>query len=165
MLETLKIENPLTDTEKPLTDTEDPLTDTEDPVTDDIKKQIEIIETYIKNLCNNEEPIYEHFIRWFAQMFKFPALKTIVPTIISQQGAGKGNLMALFKLMMGNSKVLETTTPDRDVWGNFNGLMANVFLVNCDELSSKQQEQADGIIKGLITNGEVTINKRVLIRI
>ena len=132
----------------------------EEPLTDYIREQIKTIETYIKNLCNNEEPIYNHFIRWFAQMLKFPALKTIIPTIISQQGAGKGNLIELFRQMMGNSKILETRTPDRDVWGNFNGLMANVFLINCDELSSKQQEQVDGIIKGLITNGEVTINKK-----
>ena len=48
-------------------------------------------------------------------MLKFPALKTIVPTIISQQGAGKGNLIELFRQIMGNSKILETTTPDRDV--------------------------------------------------
>jgi hypothetical protein len=60
---------------------------------------------------------------------------------------------------MGNNKVLESQTPDRDVWGNFNGLMANAFLVAVDELE-KQKAKDMAQIKGLITEPTLPINQK-----
>jgi hypothetical protein len=131
-----------------------------DIIPDDIDVKITHIEDYILNLCSFDKDTYDYLIRWVAQMLMYPAIKTIVPTIISKQGSGKGNFIELLRKLMGSSKVLETPTPDRDVWGSFNSVMVNAFLVNCDELSKKQQENADGIIKSLITNTVVTINQK-----
>jgi hypothetical protein len=39
------------------------------------------------------------------------------------------------QLMLGKNKVFETTDPSREVWGQFNGLMSDCFLVNLNELS------------------------------
>lgn len=126
----------------------------------DIDVKIKHIEDYILNLCSFDQTTYDYLIRWVAQMLLYPAVKTIVPTIISKQGSGKGNFIELLRKLMGSYKVLETPTPDRDVWGNFNSVMVNAFLVNCDELSKKQQENADGLIKSLITNSVITINQK-----
>jgi hypothetical protein len=71
-------------------------------------------------------------------MIQYPAVKTICPTLISKQGAGKGTLIRLLSKMIGAKKVFETRRPSRDVWGSFNGEMANAFLVNLDELSKKR---------------------------
>lgn len=127
---------------------------------DDIDVKIKHIENYILNLCSFDENTYNYLIRWVAQMLLYPAIKTIAPTIISKQGSGKGNFIELMRKLMGASKVLETPSPDRDVWGNFNSVMVNAFLVNCDELSKKQQENADGLIKSLITNTVININQK-----
>jgi hypothetical protein len=60
--------------------------------------------------------------------------------------------------MMGASKVLETKDPSRDVWGPFNGVMTDAFLVNLNEMEMTDTKQAEGKIKALITDSQMTIN-------
>ena len=62
--------------------------------------------------------------------------------------------------MLGKNKVFETTDPSREVWGQFNGLMSDSFLVNLNELSKKDTHESMGEIKGLITDGSLTINNK-----
>jgi len=62
--------------------------------------------------------------------------------------------------MFGQGKVFETTTPSRDVWGDFNNHMANSFLVVLDELSKKETTESEGKIKGLITSPRLCINNK-----
>ncbi len=115
---------------------------------------------HIHILCNHEKTVYDYFIKWIAQMIQYPHIKTIMPTFISKQGAGKGTLFELFKMMLGEDKIFETTSPGRDVWGDFNGMMSDCFLVNLNELSKKDMAEADGRIKGLITDNSLTINQK-----
>jgi hypothetical protein len=121
---------------------------------------LDMILNHIKILCNHEESVYNFFIKWIAQMIQYPSVKTICPTFISKEGAGKGTLLYLFRQMMGDEKVFETTSPSRDVWGDFNGIMANAFLVNLDELSKSESQNSEGRIKGLITNPRININNK-----
>jgi len=93
-------------------------------------------------------------------MIQYPAVKSIVPTFISKQGAGKGTLLKLFTRMMGSDKVIETSSPSRDVWGNFNSMMVNSFLVNLNELSKKDTKDAEGVIKTLSTDPTLLINQK-----
>ena len=93
-------------------------------------------------------------------MIQFPAVKTICPTLISSPGAGKGTLIKGIAGMLGSKKVLETTTPSRDVWGNFNGLMADSFFVNLNELSKKEMTECEGQFKALVTDQSMTINNK-----
>ena len=120
----------------------------------------DIILNHIRVLCGNDDIVYDYFIKWIAQMIQFPAVKTICPVLISKQGAGKGTLMKLFTKMLGSSKVFETTTPSRDIWGDFNGRMSNTFLINLNELSKKETIESEGRIKGLITDPSLTINNK-----
>jgi phage/plasmid-associated DNA primase len=55
---------------------------------------------------------------------------------------------------------METTQPSRDVWGSFNGPMANSFLVNLNELSKLETTQSEGKIKGLVTDPTLSINNK-----
>ena len=121
---------------------------------------LEMFKNHVKILCGNDENVSEYIIKWIGQMFQYPAVKTNVPTFISGEGAGKGSLLELLSNMMGAGKVLVTTTPSRDVWGSFNGLMSNCFLVNLNEMSKKETADAEGKIKGLITDTQLTINKK-----
>jgi hypothetical protein len=115
---------------------------------------------HIYILCGNDIDVFDYFIKWIAQMIQFPAVKSICPTMISKQGAGKTTLNKLFSKMFGNKKVFETTSPSRDVWGSFNGIMANAFLVNLNELSKKEMLECEGYFKGLVTDGDITINNK-----
>lgn len=122
--------------------------------------ELQIILNHIKILCGNDDNITDYFIKWIAQMIQFPAIKSICPTFISNQGAGKGTLLRLFEKMLGSSKVFETTNPSRDIWGDFNGRMASTFLINLNELSKKETIESEGRIKGLISDPVLTINNK-----
>lgn len=125
-----------------------------------IKKDIEPILNHIKILCNHEEPIYKYVIEWIAQMIQYPAIKTTLILFSSDEGAGKGSLLELIKNMVGSKKYLETTTPERDIWGGFNSPMMNSFFCHISELSQKATTEAEGKIKGLITDGDLKINQK-----
>jgi hypothetical protein len=124
---------------------------------------ISMIRGHIKILCGNDQVVADYLELWIAQMIQFPSVKSVCPTLISKEGAGKGTLMRLFERMLGGEKILQTTKPSQNVWGNFNGQMKNAFLVNLDELSKKEGEGADGYIKGLITEPKMTINEKGII--
>lgn len=121
---------------------------------------LEIFRSLIKILCNNDEECSTYLEYWIAQMIQHPEVKSICPTLISKQGAGKGTLMSFLAKMIGESKYFETTKPSRDVWGDFNSRMADTFLINLDELSRKESVECEGQIKGLITNPRLTINEK-----
>lgn len=130
---------------------------------EEYEENLEGLETFrhlIKVLCNNDDTVRDYLEAWIGQMLQFPAIKSICPTLISKQGAGKGTLMALLAAMIGENKYFETTCPSRDVWGHFNGRMAKNFLTNLDELSRKESLDCEGKIKGLITNPRLTINEK-----
>jgi len=121
---------------------------------------LKMFRNHIKILCGNDENVAHYMECWIAQMIQFPAVKSICPTIISEQGAGKGTLLKIIAAMIGEDKYFETTSPSRDVWGDFNGRMANTFLINFDELCKKESIASEGKIKGLITNPRMTINEK-----
>ena len=128
---------------------------------EDSPDELEIILNHIRILCDNNEEVYIYICKWIGQMLKHPEIKPgICPTFISQQGSGKGTLLTLLSKMMGGEKVFESTTPSRDVWGNFNGAMANSFLVNLNELSKIETVQSEGKIKALVTDSALTINNK-----
>ena len=122
------------------------------------QKELDILLHHIKILCGHDEPTYNHFILWIAQMLQYPEVKTICPYLVSLKGAGKGTLMSLLCALIGKKKYKETPNPSRDVWGNFNEDMGSCFLVNLDELSKKEMLAGEDKMKTLITNPILTIN-------
>jgi len=119
---------------------------------------VSFIKKHIKILCGHDEIVADYFEKWIAQMIQYPAIKSVCPIFISREGAGKGTLMQLITKMIGDTKFFQTTQPSRDVWGEFNGLMSDAFLVNLDELSKKETLESEGRIKGLITEPTIKIN-------
>lgn len=128
--------------------------------TEEISENVKFLLKHIKILCNNDDSVYDYFIKWIAQMFQYPEVKTVCPTFISKEGAGKGTLLRLLKRLMGQKKVFETTDPLRDVFGNFNGLLKDAFLVNLNEIGLQDMKKTIGKMKGLITDDVVTINEK-----
>jgi len=124
---------------------------------DECIDELEFLLNHMLILCNHEEVIYNYFIRWFGQMLKYPSTKTNAPTFISEEGAGKGSLFELFRRVLGDSKVLETTKPDL-VLGQFNDLLVNAFLVIFNEIERKQLVEHAGSLKAFITDKSVQIN-------
>lgn len=127
-------------------------------ITDWEQKDISIFLNHFKILCNNEEETYDYLIKWLAQMIQYPAIKTTMLFFQGAEGCGKGMMFKIIELMLGKSKFLETTHPERDVWGQFNPLMSNSFFVYLNELSKKQTVDAEHQVKALITDHNIQIN-------
>lgn len=123
---------------------------------------LKVMLNHIKILSGNEEVVYKYFLGWIAMMIQKPEVKTKCIVLVSEEGAGKGALMELFKLMLGENKVFETSDPARDVWGAFNSLMIDAYLVNINELEFKATKDAEGKIKTLITDKAMIINNKGL---
>jgi len=119
-----------------------------------------LIRKHILILCGNDQSVADYFEMWLGQMIAHPETKSTFPVIISAEGSGKGTLLQLINKMLGKSKVLETTTPSRDVWGEFNSPMASCFFVCLNELSKKETTECDHRIKGLVTDTSLTINAK-----
>jgi hypothetical protein len=126
---------------------------------DEYIDELEFLLNHILILCNHEKEIYDYFIRWFGQMLKYPSKKTTAPTFISEEGAGKGSLFELFRRVLGDGKVLETTKPET-ILGNHNTLLINAFLVIFNELSQKKIVEYAGELKGFITDKSIQINPK-----
>jgi hypothetical protein len=121
---------------------------------------LEIVLAHIKILCGGDQDVTDYMLKWIGQAIQFPAVKTRAIFFISKEGAGKGTLIDFLRSMFGKTKVLETSTPTKHVWGQFNGLMQDAFIVNLDEISKKDTVESMGQIKALITNTAMTINRK-----
>lgn len=125
-----------------------------EPKPDVIKK----ILTHILILCGRDQPVADYLLNWMAQMIQFPAVKTTMPVFVSDEGAGKGTLVYLLRKLLGDGKMLKTSSCD-NVFG-FNGLMASAFLVNLDELEPKELKIVEGKMKEGITEATLVINQK-----
>jgi len=122
------------------------------------EEELQIILNHIKILCGHEQEIYEYFLKWIAHMVQYPEIKSICPTLISTEGGGKTSLIDLLTKMMGRKKVLMTSKPEQEVWGTFNNLMMDTFLVNLNEVNLGNSYNAENNIKQLITDPTININ-------
>jgi len=114
---------------------------------------------HVKVMCDHDMSAYEYVINWFAHLLQKPAEKAPHLIITGQQGTGKTIALAPIKKIMGGG-YFETTQPERDVWGNFNPLMATSLLVVLSECDKRNAYGAENKIKGLITDEEMTINDK-----
>lgn len=118
--------------------------------------------THLKTLCGNDMAVYDYVCTWVAHSIQKPGEKPgVALNFISNQGVGK-NIFAnvIVELYGGTSKKLETTQPERDVWGDFNDLMTDAFLVILSETDKRNAKNHDGKIKSIITDNTLTINPK-----
>jgi hypothetical protein len=125
------------------------------------KSGLEFILNHINILCNHQKDVYEFVLDFFAHMFQKPAEKPgKFILFISKQGTGKGLLIELLNNMLGNDKVLDTTRPEKDCWGDFNSAMLNTYLVNFEELKFLSTKGNEGSFKNYITQKKMNINQK-----
>jgi phage/plasmid-associated DNA primase len=96
---------------------------------------------------------------WLAQMVQYPQHKSMCMIYKSGEGTGKNTLIEFIGAILGNGKLFETSKPDKDVWGDFNGKMKDAFLVHLTEIDYKKCADKSAIYN-LITDATVTINEK-----
>ena len=118
------------------------------------------VDTWINHIgiiCDHDEGATEYVLNWFAHLIQKPAQKPETCIVITgKQGAGKTIMLDPIKKIMGGG-YFESSNPERDVWGNFNPMMASSLLVVLSEVDKRNAFGADGKIKALKTDKELTI--------
>jgi hypothetical protein len=121
---------------------------------------LETLLKHMKIICNHDIVVYNYLLCWVAQLIQHPEIKTNMPIFSSKQGAGKGTFFKILRKMLGNKKIFETTQPQRDIWGVFNGALIDCILVIINESEKKKNYEGEGALKGLITDYELIVNQK-----
>jgi hypothetical protein len=127
---------------------------------DEKQEAVDFMLNHIFILCGRDQPIYDYFLKWIGCMIQRPSVKLPMPVFVSAEGGGKGSLLRLFTAILGDNKILQTQEPSEEVWGKFNSLMLNAYLVCLDEINKKEMKDCEGKIKGLITEPTMRINDK-----
>lgn len=133
-------------------------------IEDDPAYDADAVQRFVRHidiLCNGDTTIRDWIISWAAHSIQKPSEKPEhALNFIGQQGTGKSTIFNTLGKLYGAGKVLETSTPERDVYGNFNAPMIGAYLVVLSEVDKRNSAGADGKIKALLTDYKMVINQK-----
>ena len=112
-------------------------------------------------LADNNAKLARFIELFIAHMLKFPDVKPGAWLVfMSEEGAGKGTLIACIRLLVGSRKVSAVNNVGRSLLGSFNQVLLDAFLIVLDESSSKHLYDGAEELKNLITESEVKVNQK-----
>lgn len=130
---------------------------------DDPEYDYESVEKFLNHIrvLVGEKEVSDYFINYIAHMFQKPHEKpSTCIWLVSNQGAGKSIIVEILKNIIGPDRVLVSSSPERDVWGQFNNLLTNAYLVALEEVDKRNMLQADGKLKSLLSDSTLTISEK-----
>ena len=121
---------------------------------------IDFVDNQHFHLCGENQQSFEYVENWIAHMIQFPEKKSTALVFRGQEGLGKGGLCEILLPTITGKRKFFVTSDIGEVFGNFNPMMEQAFLVNLDELSLKDIGTFEGRFKTLVTSENLTINKK-----
>lgn len=111
----------------------------------------------LRYISENEEHV-QYILDFFAHLFRFPQTKPRVCLVFhsNYQGVGKQLFLESIVNCIGLRYYAETSNPENDLFGNFNGLLANKLLMVLDETRVTKMEHMERF-KNLITSTHVPL--------
>jgi hypothetical protein len=111
------------------------------------------------NLCQGNELNYLFFMTWVAQMFQQPGIKVgCAMGIRGEKGTGKSVVFDWIRRAMG-APALKVAKREELV-GGFNRHQQGLILLVCEEVFWKEDKQANGALKDMITSDEMMITPK-----
>lgn len=124
-------------------------------------ENVSIFRKLVLVLSDRDEHVAAFFELWIAHMLKYPERKPNAwIVLLSEEGAGKGTLVRIIKMLIGESKVKEICNVKRSLLGPFNQAMLDAFFVVLDEASARDMFEANDELKHLITDPTVPVNQK-----
>ncbi len=133
---------------------------------EETKERFNKLINHFKFLLNdgsgNTEEYFKYLIQFFAHIILNPMEKTkVLPILRSKEGWGK-NIMTDFIGIecMNNKYHLETRNAKTEIFGDFNGIMAEKLFVVFDEADPEESKYFYDKLKGEITNNKLILKKK-----
>lgn len=124
--------------------------------------KLELLLLFLKEIiCNNDQIVYEYFIKWLAMLWKFPHIKTEKALLLfGEEGIGKGTLVSfLCENVFGTRNCLPNASYE-DITGHKNKNLVGKKLICVNELASGHGKKALCLekVKTLITEYHFEMN-------
>ncbi len=112
-----------------------------------------------ENMCASDPVRFEWFMTWLAHIFQCPDQKPGSTVVITgEKGTGKSTLFDYLNRLLGKHGI--TVAQRKQIVGQFNGHLATTLLMVCEEAFWAADPQAEGVLKDMITNKSVLIEKK-----
>ena len=111
------------------------------------------------NICSVDDELYEYVIHWMADAIQNPSNRPGVALAIrGQQGVGKSIFVNIFARLFGPHYI--QVTQSSHLVGNFNSHQKDKLLVFADEAFWAGNKQAEGVLKGLVTEETLSVEMK-----
>jgi hypothetical protein len=111
-------------------------------------------------ICHGNEENYTYILDWLSDLFQNPSSQTsIVPVIISEQGAGKNLFVSPIQKIIG-TRYATRIDDIETIIGTYNGMLENKLFINLDEATFGKSKREKNRFKSLTGNPTVTINEK-----
>lgn len=112
-----------------------------------------------ENICEKNDEYFEWLMTWFAMIFQRPDAKPGSTVVITgEKGTGKSTVFDYINQLLGRCGI--TVSQRKQIVGQFNGHLATTLLMVCEEAFWAADPQAEGVLKDMITNKSVLIEKK-----
>lgn len=119
-----------------------------------------LLEYHLRNvICNGDVECYEYLINWIARSLQYPNLNGQVAVVFQgEKGCGKGTL-GNFLVSLFGQHALQINNSQHLV-GNFNAHLQNCCFLFADEVFFAGDKQQENILKGLITEPTINVERK-----
>lgn len=119
-----------------------------------------LLKTHIwTDFCDKSEEVFRYFMAWMADAIQNPTVRPGVALVLrGKRGTGKGKFWEHFSALYG-SHALQVNQSSQ-VTGKFNAHLQNCLLLNADEACWAGDHEAEGTLKGLITEKRLTVERK-----
>lgn len=124
------------------------------------RKLIDCFNKTISTLVDHDEASITWVIRYIADIFQHPTrLPGCAVLFKSRQGFGKDTILDCISKLLNKQYLFRTAKPD-DIFGSFNGVIANKLLIQLNEMEGKDGFANKERLKNLITEHQTKINEK-----
>jgi hypothetical protein len=117
---------------------------------------------YIKELVNNEEPIYDYILDYIAHIVQHPEINPKVALVIKGlEGTGKDSLIDFISFLIGDRYLYRVQGMD-DFFGDFNGHLANKIVLSMNEVQGKDGVKYEENLKEQITKDTLVVKEKYI---
>lgn len=119
-----------------------------------------LMHNHIKEvICDNDDKSYHFLMGWMARMIQLPGVMGEVAIVLQGgRGTGKGFLGNSLSSLMGQHSCHVTNS--KHITGNFNAHLEDCIFLFADESFWAGDKQAENVLKGLITEPTIPIERK-----